>query len=159
MSLATLKKEKTNKPFQKFDLIIYLVLAVIIISLFLGFVVFKGKKQSNGIEIILDETVIMTYIYENDSITITDGYYNNLAIENIETGYKITVFSDDNHHDFNLILINKEQKKVSVLDANCSVGKDCVKMEITNGSGSIVCVPHKLKIKPRGEEIEQPISG
>ncbi len=159
MSLVTLKKEKTNKPFKKYDLIIYFVLAIIILSLFLGFVVFKDNKQSDGIEIILDETIIMTYYYNNDKFLITDKYQENLVVENLENGYKITVFCDDTHNHYNIIMLNNEQKKVTVLDANCSIGKDCTKMEINGGSGSIVCVPHKLKVKPISAEIDQPISG
>lgn len=159
MSLVTLKKEKTNKPFRKYDLIIYLVLAIIIVSLFLAFVVFNNDKQSDGIEIILDETVILTYYYNSDIMSVNDNCKDNLLIEKTELGYEITVFSDDSHQHFNALIVNKEQKRVTVSDANCSIGKDCTKMEIVGGNGSIVCVPHKLKVKPINSQIEQPISG
>lgn len=159
MSLATIKKEQQNKLFKKADLVLYITLAVLIVVLFLVFVVDSDKNENIGFEIILEETVILTYNFDSKIYKITDGYEDYFLIEDSNNSLIITIFIDNEHSHYNQLSVSTTKKQVYMINANCSSAKDCTKMSIKDDKDVIVCVPHKLKIRGLSNNIQQPISG
>lgn len=157
MSMERLKKERENKPFRKADLIIYLVLTVVIVILFVVFVINSGSSQSQGFEIVLNETVIFQYDFDSDSYSIANGY-ENVVLVDTQNGFYITVYTDNGKH-YNKISVDKDKKQILMADANCSSSKDCTKMSISDDKGVIICVPNGIMVRSKSQRISQPTSG
>jgi len=145
---VSLKKEavqfiKSNKPFRLYDVIVYACVLIILLALFLAFLLPSGSS-SNGFEVLLNGESVLTYKYSSDELTILEKYANSVKINDDGS---VTVYTSADKSAFNTLNIDKEGKTVKVIDANCSIKKDCVHTPALKGdNGAIICLPHGLKI-------------
>lgn len=136
---------KNSKPFLKHDVLVYAVLALFVALLFV-FLLFPKNYNSNGFLVTKNNQKVLSYNYEDDSLII-DSAFSNL-IEQKSEGDKliIKIFDSQQKQRFNTLEINKKNKTVDVIDANCSSSKECVHMTKISSSGFIYCAPHSLSI-------------
>lgn len=157
MSIKATEQLKKQRLFYSSDIIIYVIVAVLIVALFWVFVFTKpvinlskvNFVYSDGIE---GERVIFSYDFTTEKYVIAEGIWTDLIeVTEQDFGYLVKVgYPTAKTVEYNLVKIDKSGS-VSVIDADCSFHKDCVKFPpITDGSGVIICVPHKLTIETEG---------
>ncbi len=146
---------KARKAFGKFDIMLYISLVLLVTLLFLLFAVLPKKTDGDGFKVFLGEVEVFTFNYSDGSYSVVDG--QNISVTEKDEVYSITVKTEKG---FNLIVADKIKKTVEVLDADCSIRKDCVHSpKIKGNDGVIVCVPHELKIMPTDGGFIPPIAG
>lgn len=146
---------KTGKPFRLGDLFIYGGILLIILAVFLA-VLLPKKNNSDGFVVYLEDSVVLTYEYDGDKLSVESAFVDRVTISNDE----ITVYLDESKTEFNTFKIDKNGKSVKMTEANCSIKKDCVHSPaLSGGTGAIVCMPHQLKIVPLGDGYIPPTTG
>lgn len=146
---------KLSKPFKLGDLFIYGGVILIILAIFLA-VLLPKKNQTNGFIVYNGDSVVLTYEYDSDKLSIKDEFADSVVVA---TNGNITVYLDENKTEFNTFAIDKKEKSVKIVDANCSVKKDCVHTPAMSNDGAIICMPHQLKIVPLGDGFIPPVTG
>lgn len=150
--MSHLEEVKKRGLFASWDLLVYAVLFVLIVLLFLVFVFGGTREQAAGIRVSVEGVEVYTYTYGQGG-AVAVGWEKRVD-EHEENGLlRVTVYTDEQLHGYNVIEIDEENKSARVIDANCSYHKDCTLMAaVTSESGVIVCVPHGLKILALGGE-------
>jgi hypothetical protein len=146
---------KNGKPYKRWDILIYLLLAVIIAVVFLSVYLFKNQKPGcTGVEFLYKDQVILVFNFDG-SYEEKDGYTGTLEVEKrTDDIYHVTFYFEGNFDKFAKVKISLEEKSCDVLFSNCSNTKDCVYTpEIKDGVGAIVCVPFDFKILPINGEV------
>ncbi|MDD3831044.1 MAG: NusG domain II-containing protein [Clostridia bacterium] len=152
MAIKQVEQGKQNSYFRKTDLIIYGSILVVVALLFTIFFVKGREQQLDGIEIVYmgDKNItIFTYSFDSDRYQIHPAWQQLITITPTESGYVVVISNADQHERFNRMVIDCNERKVWVEEANCSLSRDCTRMDaIDNAEKVIVCVPHRLKILP-----------
>ena len=144
---------RNSKPFYPFDLIIYCVLALAVMSMLFAVFFADNSAENLGVYILFDNETAAEYRFSDDKPTIKRGFENHFFVGDGE----IYFYPDENSPEhYNLIILDGENKTVYVKQATCA-GHDCEKQKITENGGFIYCAPHKLKIVPI--KISDPVSG
>lgn len=144
-------RARKEKPFRPADIIVYGVVALIIIGLFIAFVFVRSN--SNATEIIAERNGERVFVYSiaNGRLTLNVGYSGTVEYSEKNGGYEVTVYTDKDKKSYNTIVIENDGKTY-ISDADCSNRKDCVHMNAIDGNGgTIICVPHGLKIYATGD--------
>ncbi len=137
---------KKGGYFSVWDIAVYLVLATAILGLFV-WISLGGRNKATGIEITVDGATVYTYEYGKGG-AIARGQEECVQEEREGDCIAVTVCAQGG---FNEIIIDPNEKKAYVRDADCSYKKDCVHMTaITAENGIIVCVPHALTVRALG---------
>ncbi len=158
MSIAKIRQEKENKIFKRWDILVYAIILILIAVLFLTIFLTKDNSRLDGFKVSYDGDVIYTYIFSTKEEQKEDKYID--ILERSDSILKIRVHLSDLEHDYNIIQVNLQERVITVIDADCSVSKDCTGMKIKSMSDTIICVPHKLIIEPIGNgNIEEPTIG
>ncbi len=156
MSRKTIENIKTNKPFMWWDILVYVLLALLVVGLFWGIVWSKDNDKISAVEFVQNDRIILTYDFGTDTF---QSNAQNVKIDATSHGYMVTVTSQDGK-GFNKVAINIYDRSVDVVDADCSRSKECVHSRaITNNTASIICMPHSLIIRAISDTIKPPISG
>ena len=146
---------KERKAFGKWDIIIYTLSALTVFALFLFFVILPSSAKSDGFKIVIGDTEVFTFRYSDQVYTVKDGF--DITVDTDGDFYTITVKTENG---FNLIRADANEKSVRVLDADCSVGKDCAhSLPLSGDTGAIICVPHDLRVLPLKGGFTPPIAG
>ena len=145
-----MKKDKVKKGgfFTAGDLIVYAVLIVLVVVLFLMFVF--GGKEGSGIAVESGGERVYVYMFGKGG-KISPG--KEAVVEEKTEGRTVvvTIFTDERKEEYNIIVIDTEQKTAIVSEANCSFRKDCTHMAAIAQTGDvIICVPHTLIVKAIG---------
>ena len=153
MYRKTLPELKRSAPFYVFDLLIYLLSITLIALLFITGVFSGNKADAVGVNFIYDNELAAEFRFSDGVFTVKDGYESYF----LRNGNEICFYPNaQNKNDYNIIIINCEEKTVYIKDATCA-GRDCLTQKITGGKGFIYCAPHKLKITPMG--LTTPVTG
>ncbi len=147
MSLKKVRQVKQGKWFRVWDLIIYGAVIALLIALFLAVFLTRDKTPANGVRLYYKGEAVCEYDYKTDKLNIIKA--DNIQVE--ENGEELLHFTfyTDGKSGFNKVEINKKEKSVTVIDADCSLRKDCVySPAITNNSSYISCPPHNFTIEP-----------
>lgn len=146
---------KERKAFLKYDILLYLVLTITVVLLFVFFVILPDGSTNVGFGVYLGETKIFSFYYENETYDIAEGY--DIQVESRDNIFTVTVKTE---YGFNILQADTEAKTVKVIDADCSIKKDCVySAPISGNVGAIICVPHNLRIIPLGDGFVPPVAG
>lgn len=146
---------KERKAFIKYDILLYLTLTITVVLLFVFFVIIPDGSANVGFGVYFGEMKIFSFYYENATYDIAEGY--DIKVDRNDNIFTVTVKIDDG---FNILQANTATKSVKVIDADCSVKKDCVySAPISGNGGAIICVPHNLRILPLGDGFVPPVSG
>ena len=142
---------RNGKPFRPADLAVYGVIAVVIAALFLAFAVFK--REGDATEIIAESNGERVFVYSfADGSLILNENFSGLVAKDVKDGvYTVVIYTDKEKTAFNTVIIERDGTTY-VSDADCSRRKDCTHMKaIDESGGTIVCVPHGLKIYATGD--------
>ena len=146
----TTKYQNERRLFYLKDIIVYLVAALVIFGLFLGFVILpKSASSFSGFNVLVDNNIVLTYDSAGD-IHIDENYAQNIEYSIDNQVVKITIHSTTHHGGYNVIEINTSEKTAKVVESNCSNSKDCVFSPSISISGAIYCAPHALKVTAIG---------
>ncbi len=144
---------KSRKIFEKKDIFIYLLLAVIILALFIPLML--PQKPAKGFSVSIDGKTLLTHYYSGD-FDITSEYAQRVEITKDGDGYLIKITFDDG---FNQLIVDEKACSVKMKDSDCP-SKNCVHTAAITSSGAIYCAPRKLKIAPLSDsEFIPPTSG
>ncbi|MGN0823391.1 MAG: hypothetical protein ACI4NG_06430 [Candidatus Gallimonas sp.] len=159
MPLDTLEKIRTRKPFAPLDLLVYLFLAVAIVTAIVALAVGARGERARGIELFAGEERVCTFSF-SDGLTVGSGWEDFVTVQTGETTV-LTVYFDEARSEYNRLEIDLSEGTVVMADATCSRRRDCTHMApIRGGSGVIVCLPHDLKVMAiGGDEFANPVLG
>lgn len=157
MSFNKIEQVRKTKYFKPWDILLYGIIALVIAALFLTVFLSSDKTSANGFTIRQGERVVFTYYFDTDryEYTLTDGI---VAVNSEDkSSLYLTVYTQDKS-GFNNIKVDKTNKSVAVVDANCSLfRKDCVHTPaLKDGSAIISCLPHNMYIEPLIKRVDNP---
>lgn len=154
-AIDNIKDIKASKPFKKGDIIVYAVIVILIVVLFIVFMNIKSKQDLESVSVYIDDIQMFEYNLDSD---IYDIFDERISIEGFGDILKVRVNLDKG--EYNIIQIDKANKRVNMLESSCKTG-DCVKAsDIKDGGGVIICLPHHVKIVANGNELtEEIVSG
>lgn len=145
--------KETLSPFAVGDVIVYILIATLIASLFV-FCATIFKSENEGVEIFASGEKVFSCRFDDDDFTIYENERFPVVTERRGDVLLLTVYADSSKTSHNDVEINFKEKTARVTDADCSPSKDCAHTpEIRNGKGAIICVPHKIKILPTGGKL------
>ncbi len=146
MKNKSLNEIKNLRAFEKHDVLIYAVLALFVAVLFVFFVFAPQKTNSNGFSVTKNNHHVLSFNYDDHSLVIDSAFLE--LVEKTEQGNRliVTIYHDEQKKNFNTLEIDKTNRTVDVVEANCSNSKECVHMAKISGSGVIFCAPHALSI-------------
>lgn len=142
-----IKRLKNSKPFCKSDIIIYAFIALVIALLFLFFIIIPARAEKNsstGFIIEQNKNTILTYAYKDQTFKIEQDFIDYVKIEKNESGFTITIYSNDEHTEYNIISVDNTTKTVKMADTNCR--SELCKYMHASDNGIIYCAPRALKI-------------
>ncbi len=148
-------RKENLKLFKPIDLLVYALLIIGVFSLFLFFVILPASSSSDGFTVTINGKTIFNYHYGSYTVDLVDYKMADHIVYDKQKS-TITIYLDDNKQDFNLIEIDEANKTAKVIDANCSLSKDCVYTPSIKNGSAIVCAPHKLKIVALGDKAIRP---
>lgn len=155
MSLDAIKAVKTDKGYRKGDIVVYSLILLIFLTVLFAVIFGIRDDELSGFEVYYGNEKVFSYSFSTESGNV----YSELMTVISDDSAGITI-RFENKGEFNEIYADKMGRSVRVLNANCSLGKDCVNTGALDGSGKIiVCVPHKLKILPVGGKIGEIVTG
>lgn len=125
--------------FKPFDLIIYLIIAVII-ALSLAF---AAPKNVGVLEASVRGAVVFAYDFSNKTYSVLDGQIVTVLSD---TEFRISVGDG-----YNVVTIDAQNNDAYVSDSDCA-GGECKKMKAS--LGSIICAPHGLVVSFKGASSE-----
>lgn len=145
---------KNSKPFNKPDLIVYLLAAVLIFALFLCCKP-RAEGQIGKMSISRSGETIFSYDFTSGAM-----YADKEQVSVSESGNTLLVTVYTGETGYNAVQIDKAARSFFVKDANCSARKDCVHSPaVTKGGQSAVCVPHELVFAAEGGSPDRPVVG
>lgn len=146
---------KKSKYFTLWDIVPYLCVLAVAVALLLVFLL-PEKSEMTGFYVMHDDRTVMDFSFDSDSFNISEEYKDGVKIEEKNGGYSVSVVTADG---YNVFFVDKKERTVKMVDADCSYTQDCTYMpEIKSTGDSIICVPHKLKIVASGG-IDSPVTG
>lgn len=152
------KDFKSDKPFLQADILIY---SLIILSVLLSFLlIFPSNRTSAygiyGLDFYCGNELAATYRFAERKFSIKNGFTDKVFIDE----NKITVYFNENQTEYNVIEIDDEHKKASVIYSTCA-GHDCEQTTVSKNGGFIYCAPHKLKVVICGDvgNYSDPVTG
>lgn len=148
-------RKENLKLFKPIDILIYALLIIGVFSLFLFFVILPANSSNNGFTVTINGKTIFNYHYGAYTVDLVDYEMADHIVYDKQAS-TITVYVDDDKQDFNVIKIDEANKTAKVIDANCSISKDCVYTPSIKNGSAIVCAPHKLKIVALGDKAIRP---
>ncbi len=144
-----LNKLKSQRPFKKWDLLLYALTLIFIFTLFLTFVITPNAVQNVGFKVVKDGKTVLTFNYESEELKVSNAFKD--YVESDVVNRTIKIYTADKS-GFNTLTYNTAEKSVKVTDSNCDLvtsSRDCLYFPaIKDNHGSIFCVPHSLKILP-----------
>lgn len=146
MSLKKIEQVKGGKLFRIWDIIVYVLVVAVSVSLIVFFAVTRDNTELSGIVVTLKGKDVFTYDFIGESYEISSPQNVEITEEN---GDRIVVHVYD-EEGYNDIEIDLNNDSVRVIAADCSYHKDCVyslPMD-SNSSVPIICTPHGLVIRP-----------
>lgn len=140
------------KPFTAWDIPVYAFTVITVFLLLLFFVILPSPSNNDGFSVFVNGEKIIDYSYSDREIIFLNQDFEG----KVEFNESLNTITISQGHAFNVIEINNSSKSVEVIDANCSISKDCVWSPALKNGSAIVCAPHKLKITALGESLSYP---
>ena len=143
--------EQTNRAawFKVWDILIYALILLFLLALFLCFVIFPGREQLSGIEILVKNERVFFCDFEEGSYTIED--VSRVRVEESGDLLLVTVTTEEGS---NIVSVDTKARRADMTDADCSWSRDCVHMPAIENTASapVSCIPHGVVVMPvRGD--------
>ncbi len=138
---------KREKPFSPYDIIVYVVIAVILVGITLA-VFLPEKKTLLKADIYYGDDVIYTYTFADGKGDITEYGVSYVTVEKFDGVTNVTIVTPLGK---NVAEIGRDYVKMA--EADCSSHPDCVEKfsPIKTGGKVTVCMPHKIRIVTSGD--------
>ena len=136
---------KKKKFFFVSDLFVYVIIAVFLLSLFLGIYACRDNSNAKGFKVMRGDREILSYTY-GVGLNVNRGYELNVTSD----GNKITLTFNG---EYNVLTVDDENMVVKVTDASCKTG-DCISSGELSNKGVIMCLPNGIKVLPLAEDDE-----
>lgn len=147
MAIKKIEQIKEGKFFRIWDIVAYGVIVAVTVALFLGIFLSRDKSPTDGIKISYNGVQVFTYDYSSNEYEIVAA--ENIEIVSDDSRTLTFVFYTRGKRGYNKIVIDKIEKSVKVVDADCSTHKDCVYTPALADNSSIIsCPPHSMLIEP-----------
>ena len=146
-----LKRYKNDRFFKPFDLIIYIVIALIVALSIISLIALTKTTDTDGFKVVKNGQEVFSYTYKN-GILINADFKDNVTVNSDGT---ITVTFDGKH---NTLKFNDDEKWVQVVDANCKT-HDCITAGKLKSNGVILCLHNNVKILPLSDNDSLIIGG
>lgn len=136
---------KKKKFFSVSDLIVYVIVAIFLLSLFLGVYACNDNADVKGFKVMRGDREVLTYTY-------------GIGL-NVNKGYELDVTKDGNlititfNGEYNVLAVDDENMVVKVTDASCKT-HDCISSGELSSNGVIMCLPNGIKILPLSQDDE-----
>lgn len=157
MSQKKIEQVRKTKYFRLWDLLVYGIVLAVVVALFLTVFLTADKSPTSGFVVRQKDKVVFTYYFDSDKYeySLTDGII--CVDEEDSSVLKFTVREKDGD-GYNKVEVDKLNKSVKVIDANCSLlKKDCVYTPaIKDNSTTISCLPHEMYIEPLIKKVQNP---
>lgn len=144
-------EKKANRPpfFAARDTFIYAFVIVLVFVLFLCFVILPKKSEAKGFLITIDGKEAFSLEYSRpESYSLSPEFSEFIEVSLSENTVTIKGFSEENA--VNVLTFDREKRTVKMTYSNCSHSSPCVSFPAISGSGSIICAPRKIVVKPTG---------
>ncbi len=142
-------KGKNNlKLFCKSDILVYAFIIVAIALLFLFFIIIPARvenRKTTGILVEQNGKTVFTYTFSGYTFDVSKAFSDYVEITKTNNTHTVTVFSNENKTEYNVISIDNTNKTVKMSDTNCRSGQ-CTYMHALSNGGIIYCAPRALKI-------------
>lgn len=147
MSREKLEQTKRAAWFKGWDILIYALILLLLLALFLCFVIFPGREQLSGIEILVKNERVFFCDFEEGSYTIED--VSRVRVEESGDLLLVTVTTEEGS---NIVSVDTKARRADMTDADCSWSRDCVHMPPIENTASapISCIPHGVVVMPMG---------
>ena len=147
MSREKLEQTKRAAWFKGWDILIYTLILLLLLALFLCFVIFPGRDQLSGIEILVKNERVFFCDFEEGSYTIED--VSRVRVEESGDLLLVTVTTEEG---FNIVSVDTKARRADMTDADCSWSRDCVHMPPIENTASapVSCIPHGVVVMPMG---------
>ena len=151
MSREKLLQTKRAAWFKGWDILIYALIFLLLLALFLLFVIFPGRKQLSGIEILVKNERVFFCDFEEGSYTIED--VSRVRVEESGDLLFVTVTTEEGS---NIVSVDTKARRADMTDADCSWSRDCVHMPPIENTASapVSCIPHGVVVMPVGGDRE-----
>ena len=154
---------KNSKPFHFGDVIIYSLIILTVLTLFAVFIFFpranNSSKSPSGFIVENNGKTIISHLYGSDKFEVDDKFLSLTKTEETEYGFLITIYSNQDKTEFNVLKVNENKKTVKMVESNCR-SKQCTYLHEVGENGIIYCAPRNLKITPiTGSGFIPPIAG
>lgn len=130
---------KKKKFFSVYDLFVYVIVAIFLLSIFFGVYACNDKPDAKGFKVMRGDREILSYTY-GVGLNVNRGYELNVTTD----GNKITLTFNG---EYNVLTVDDENMAVKVTDASCKTG-DCVSSGELTDNGVIMCLPNGIKVLP-----------
>ncbi len=154
MSFKKIEQIRQTKYFRLWDVLVYGIIILIIAAIFLAVFLTKDNTPANGFKIRYADKTVFTYDFESGryEYSLTDGY---IAIDGEDGNTLNITFYTPDKSGYNKITVDKQSRKVKVVDADCSlIRKDCVNAIAMDNV--ITCLPHQMYIEPLLKRVFNP---
>lgn len=148
LKVKNYEKIKQNKPFEINDIFVYLIIVVLIFSLFFCLIILPKSTTSNGFLVYKNQDKVLTYLHSQNTVIVEDDFLSLVQIEKGQNSTTIKIYHDKNKDKYNVIVFDHQSKKAKMQQSTCSQSKDCTFLPAIDNSGMIYCAPHDLKIVP-----------
>lgn len=147
MSREKLEQTKRAAWFKGWDILIYALILLFLLTLFLCFVIFPGREQLSGVEIFVKNERVFFCDFEEGSYTIED--VSRVRVEENGDLLLVTVTTEEGS---NIVSVDTKARRADMTDADCSWSRDCVHMPPIENTASapVSCIPHGVVVMPVG---------
>ena len=113
--------------------------------MFLSVFCASAAGSAQGFRFVYNGSVAAEFSFSG-GFSVYEGFEENF--EQTENG--VYFYPDaENRAEYNLIVIDEENKTLSVKETTCA-GRQCLSQSVSVNGGFIYCAPHGLKISPIG---------
>lgn len=155
MKKKGIEEVKNGKYFTLWDLIPYLLIAAIAVTLLLVFLL-PQKEDMTVFYVMHGDERVMSYDFDAGELSVEEKYKDGVVTGGDENGFFVEIRTSDG---FNRFFVDTAKRTVKMTDADCSFTEDCTYLPAIESEGdSIICVPNKLRIVA-GSGVVSPVTG
>ena len=156
MSAKIFSRARESGFFRKWDILVYVAVALIAAVLLAVFLV-PEREALDAFEVFYDNERVLRCDLGSGEIAVEENFADAVSVTEGEGGLTVTVSTE---RGTNVFYVDIGARSVKMTDADCSVSEDCTYMPaLTDSGGSIVCVPNRIKILPADTAVQPPVTG
>ncbi|MCD8205218.1 MAG: hypothetical protein LUD29_01190 [Clostridia bacterium] len=148
--------KKKDKGFKIWDILIYAIILLAVAALLLSVFLTRSRDELAGFYVYYKDDIVFSYEFDAERYDILDDGHIKI-LEETSSSLTLRFFVDaaNSDEDYNDIYVDKDERYVDVIDADCSQHKECYYMDkIVDTGSAIICSPHRMNIIPFGYTLD-----